>query len=187
MERLIEHTAQGNRHDFRDCAMVLLAYGHGLRVSELVSATWWDEKAPPTRTLVNLKDGWIWVKRAKNSRSMQQDLSPREKAALRQMVKAMKRARPDYEQVGPVFRSERGNGAITGSAFHKIVARAGRDAGLGDRVHPHQLRHACGYKLLNKDEKDIVLVQRWLGHKNIRHTQRYTEIDEKRMKGFWKD
>ena len=53
-------------------------------------------------------------------------------------------------------------------------------------VHPHMLRHACGYKLAN-DGRDTRALQHYLGHKNIMHTVRYTELSPERFKNFWKD
>jgi site-specific recombinase XerD len=50
----------------------------------------------------------------------------------------------------------------------------------------HMLRHACGYKLAN-DGQDTRALQHYLGHKNIQHTVRYTELAADRFKGFWKD
>jgi site-specific recombinase XerD len=48
-----------------------------------------------------------------------------------------------------VFASERG-GPFTPSGFAKLLARAGDEAKIGFKVHPHMLRHACGYALANK-------------------------------------
>jgi type 1 fimbriae regulatory protein FimE len=42
-------------------------------------------------------------------------------------------------------------------------------------VHPHMLRHACGFKLAN-DGHDTRALQHYLGHKNIQRTVRYTEL-----------
>jgi type 1 fimbriae regulatory protein FimB/type 1 fimbriae regulatory protein FimE len=67
-----------------------------------------------------------------------------------------------------------------------MVARAGRIAGIPFRVHPHMLRHACGYKLAN-DGQDPRAIQAYLGHRNINHTVRYTELSPERFRGFWKD
>ena len=52
-------------------------------------------------------------------------------------------------------------------------------------VHPHMLRHACGYKLAN-DGHDTRSLQAYLGHKNIQHTVRYTELAPTRFKDFWR-
>ena len=48
------------------------------------------------------------------------------------------------------------------------------------------LRHACGFKLAN-DGRDTRALQHYLGHKNISHTVRYTELSPERFKEFWQD
>jgi len=53
-------------------------------------------------------------------------------------------------------------------------------------IHPHMLRHACGYKLANQGV-DTRSLQHYLGHKNIQHTVRYTELSPERFKDFWQD
>jgi site-specific recombinase XerD len=53
-------------------------------------------------------------------------------------------------------------------------------------VHPHTLRHATGYKLAN-DGQDTRAIQHYLGHRNIQHTTRYTELAADRFKDFWRD
>jgi site-specific recombinase XerD len=75
---------------------------------------------------------------------------------------------------------------LTPDAVRKIVARAGRHAGLEFPIHPHMLRHATGYKLAN-DGQDTRAIQHYLGHKNIQHTTRYTELATDRFKNFWQD
>jgi type 1 fimbriae regulatory protein FimE len=84
-----------------------------------------------------------------------------------------------------VFTTER-RGPLTDSAVRKIVARAGEEAKLGFPVHPHMLRHACGFKLANEGH-DTRAIQHYLGHRNIQHTVRYTEMAPDRFKMFWKD
>jgi hypothetical protein len=64
--------------------------------------------------------------------------------------------------------------------------RAGAAVPLPFPVHPHMLRHATGYKLAN-DGQDTRAIQHYLGHRNIQHTVRYTEMAPDRFKGFWKD
>jgi integrase len=51
--------------------------------------------------------------------------------------------------------------------------------------YPHMLRHACGYALANKGH-DTRALQAYLGHKNIQHTVRYTELSPARFKDFWR-
>src|SRR3989442_9555502 len=84
-----------------------------------------------------------------------------------------------------VFLSER-KGPLTDSSVRKMIAQAGELAELGLPVHPHQLRHGCGYKLAN-DKQDTRAIQLFLGHKNIQHTVKYTELAAERFKDFWRD
>ncbi len=91
----------------------------------------------------------------------------------------------DYPDTPYVFVTER-KGPFTTSAVRKIIARAGERAGIGFPVHPHMLRHACGFKLAN-DGHDTRAIQHYLGPKNIQHTVRYTELAPDRFNGFWKD
>ena len=82
-------------------------------------------------------------------------------------------------------RRERG-GLMTASNVRKLVGRTGVLAKLPFPAHPHMLRHACGFKLAN-DGQDTRSLQHYLGHKNIVHTVRYTELAPDRFKSFWKD
>jgi site-specific recombinase XerD len=87
---------------------------------------------------------------------------------------------------GPfMFINERG-APFTVSGFQQLVARAGEAAGLGFPVHPHMLRHACGFKLAN-DGVDTRALQAYLGHRSIQHTVRYTALSPDRFKRFWKE
>ncbi len=97
----------------------------------------------------------------------------------------MRRLRREYPETPYVFVTER-KGPLTASTVRKMVARAGREAKLPFPVHPHMLRHACGYKLAN-DGHDTRAIQHYLGHKNIQHTVRYTELSANRFKDFLKD
>jgi site-specific recombinase XerD len=58
------------------------------------------------------------------------------------------------------------------------------EARLGFKAHPHMLRHACGYTLANKGH-DTRALQAYLGHRNIQHTVRYTELSPTRFRDFW--
>jgi site-specific recombinase XerD len=70
--------------------------------------------------------------------------------------------------------------------FQATVERAGKAAGFGMKIHPHMLRHACGYKLAN-DGVDTRTIQAYLGHKSIQHTVRYTELAPTRFKSLFRD
>jgi len=58
-------------------------------------------------------------------------------------------------------------------------------AGGPSPAHPHMLRHACGFALANKGH-DTRALQAYLGHRNIQHTVRYTELSPGRFKDFWR-
>ena len=70
--------------------------------------------------------------------------------------------------------------------FRRMVTRLGEPAKMPFSVHPHMLRHACGYKLANQGV-DTRSLQQYLGHKNIQHTVRYTELSPDRFRDFWRD
>jgi type 1 fimbriae regulatory protein FimB/type 1 fimbriae regulatory protein FimE len=75
---------------------------------------------------------------------------------------------------------------MTTAGFSKLVARIGLAARMPFPAHPHILRHACGFKLAN-DRHDTRALQHYLGHKNIQHTVRYTELSPARFKALWAD
>ncbi len=91
----------------------------------------------------------------------------------------------DYPDTPYVFVSER-KGPLTASNVRKIVSRSGEIAELGMPIHPHMLRHSTGFKLAN-DGHDTRAIQLYLGHKNIQHTVRYTELAVGRFRDFWSD
>jgi type 1 fimbriae regulatory protein FimB/type 1 fimbriae regulatory protein FimE len=67
-----------------------------------------------------------------------------------------------------------------------MVTRAGEKAEPGFPIPPHMLRHACGFYLANEGY-DTRAIEHYIGHKNIQHTVRYTELAADRFNGFWKD
>jgi site-specific recombinase XerD len=84
-----------------------------------------------------------------------------------------------------VFVTERG-GPMSTVGFHHLIQRLGEAAKMPFSLHPHMLRHACGYKLAN-DGHDTRALQHYLGHKNIQHTVRYTELSPDRFRDFWRN
>lgn len=169
VEKLMEAAQGVGRHGHRDATMILIAYRHALRVSEVVTLRW-DQ--------VDLAQGVLHVRRLKNGNPSTHPLHGPE-------LRALRRLRRDYAASPYVFTGER-KGPLTDSAVRKIVARAGTTAGLEFPVHPHMLRHAAGYKLAN-DGQDTRAIQQYLGHRNISHTVRYTELSPERFKDFWTD
>ena len=100
-------------------------------------------------------------------------------------MRALRRLRRESPQDAYVFCSERG-GPMSRIGFHRLIQRLGRAAALPFDIHSHMLRHACGYKLAN-DGHDTRSLQAYLGHKNIQHTVRYTELSANRFREFWRD
>ena len=164
-------TAAGeNRHSHRDATAVLVAYRHGLRAAELVTLRW---------DAIDFAHGRLHVRRAKGGSESVHPVSGRE-------LRALRRLKRDQDPASPfIFTSERG-APFTTAGFRKMIARLGVAAGFGFPVHPHMLRHACGFKLAN-DGVDTRSLQAYLGHKNIQHTVRYTELAPTRFKNFWHD
>jgi integrase len=83
-----------------------------------------------------------------------------------------------------IFVSERGAPFST-SGFAKLVERAGIEAKMPFKVHPHMLRHSTGYALANKGI-DTRTLQAYLGHRSIQSTVRYTELAPGRFKNLWR-
>jgi site-specific recombinase XerD len=101
-------------------------------------------------------------------------------------LRSLRRLKREQDPSPYVFTSER-RAPFSTEGFARMLQRAGKAAGLGPlRAHPHALRHSCGFKLAN-DGVDTRALQPFLGHKNIQHTVRYTELAPGRFKDFWKD
>jgi integrase len=166
IDRLLK-AARGNRYGLRDATMILMAFRHGLRAAELVDLRW--EQVELGRNAV------LHVRRVKQGVPSVHPLQGDEMRALRELKRS---ATSPF-----VFTSERG-APFTTAGFAKMIARAGEAAKLTG-VHPHMLRHACGYALANKGH-DTRALQAYLGHKNIQHTVRYTELSPTRFKDFWR-
>ena len=169
VEKLLQASAKVGRHGARDRTLILLAYRHGLRVSELVALRWEQ---------IDLKAGLAHVSRLKNGTPSTQPIRGPELRALREL-------RREYPESPYLFLTER-KGPMTPATVRKLIARAGELAKLPFPIHPHMLRHACGFKLASEGQ-DTRAIQQYLGHKNITHTVRYTELSPERFKTFWRD
>lgn len=161
--------AKANRYGHRDATMILLAYRHGFRVSELTDLRW-DQ--------IEFSSATLHVRRVKQG-------TPSTHPILGDELRSLRRLRREQVPKSPfVFTSERGS-PFTTAGFARMIERAGAIARLGFKAHPHMLRHACGYALANKGH-DTRALQAYLGHKNIQHTVRYTELSPARFKDFWR-
>jgi integrase len=167
VDALIE-AAKRNRWGHRDATMILMAYRHGFRPSELVDLRW-DQ--------IDFAHAVLHVRRAKRG-------TPATHPLQGDTLRALRRLRKEASHAEFVFVSERGS-PFSPAGFAKMVERAGKEAGFRFKAHPHMLRHACGYKLAN-DGKDTRSLQAYLGHKNIQHTVRYIELAPNRFKDFWR-
>jgi site-specific recombinase XerD len=167
--RLMDAARERGRYGHRDTTMILVAYRHGLRVSELCALRW-DQ--------VDFVRGLLHVRRVKSGTPSVHPLGGTEIRALRRLSREQSESRH-------VFLTER-RSPMSPAGFRKMLARTGEGSEFPFPVHPHMLRHACGYKLAN-DGQDTRALQHYLGHKNIQHTVRYTELSPERFKSFWED
>jgi integrase len=160
VEKLIKTARGRGRYGARDATAILVTYRHGLRASELAGLRW-DQ--------VDLDHDLLHARRKKNGMPSVHPLSGEELRALRAL-------RRENDAARFVFMTERGS----------PMSATGKEAKFPFLVHPHMLRHACGFKLDN-DGQDTRALQHYLGHKNIQHTVRYTELSPARFKSFWND
>jgi integrase len=160
--------ARKGRWGHRDATLILLMVRHGLRVTETCDLRW-DQ--------IDWSKAHLHVKRLKGGIDSVHPLQGDELRALRRLRK---------EQQPPsafVFTSERG-GPFSRFAVNKMIEKAGEQAGIHN-CHPHQLRHTCGH-LLADAEHDTRRLQLWLGHSDIKHTARYSELTAKPFRDFWR-
>ena len=169
VEAMIQAARQVGRNGVRDSSIILIMFRHGLRTAELVALKW---------SSIDLQGGYLEVHRVKHGHDSIHPLRSRELRALRQLQR-------DYLHTQYVFISERKAPLSTRLVRH-IIARAGKLASIPFPVHPHQLRHACGYYLASQGH-DTRAIQDYLGHKNIHHTVRYTQMSPQRFENFWTD
>jgi integrase len=168
VEKLIE-AAKTNRYGHRDATMLLVAYRHGLRASELCELEW---------SQVDFNSATLHVRRAKNGKPATHPIRGDEMRALRKLQREA--AKSPF-----VFVNERGT-PFSPEGFNWLVKRTGQKAGMPFQVHAHMLRHSAGYKLAG-DGHDTRAIQDYLGHRSISNTVRYTELSPTRFKEFWRD
>ena len=171
MKKFLEAARKG-RHGVRDYCLMLTAYRHGLRVSELIDIRLKD---------LDFDSARIYVRRLKGSLSTHQPIEGDELRSIRAWLKI----RENYPNANSnyLFLSERG--PLTRQAVNYLVEHIGKRAKLNFKVNPHMLRHSTGYYLANKG-CDTRLIQDYLGHRNITHTVRYTRTSAHRFEGLWR-
>ena len=169
INRLAKAAAKIGRHGHRDETIIREGFRHGLRVTELIELR---------RDQVHFPTNKIHIRRLKGSKGTDHDMSPNETRALRRIFREC----PDSPWV---FTSQKG-GPLTRSAVQKMMTRAAHHANLNIKVHPHMLRHSCGYDLANSGI-ELRKIQVWLGHVDVKMTIKYAELSAHALKGIMRD
>ena len=164
----------GSATERRDRAMFGMAYKHGLRVSELNTLRVSD---------LDLSGKTVFIRRLKNGLSTTHPLQPDTAEWLAHWLELRRTHRVQACSRDVLFLSTAGK-KISRQWIHRLSQAYSRKAGLLVDVHPHMLRHACGYALADQG-LDTRLIQDYLGHRNISHTVRYTASNAARFSRVW--
>jgi site-specific recombinase XerD len=173
MTRLLAAARRG-RHGLRDYTMLLLAWRHGLRVTELIRLKVLD---------LNVDAREIQVRRLKGSLSTHHELLADEVKALKTWLR--RRAKSAGARSPALFLTERGEG-FTRYGFNYLVKTIGVRAGFAFTCYPHMLRHSCGFHLADGG-RDAFRIAGYLGHRNIQNSLRYVHTSAAQFRGIWGD
>ncbi|MEH4990356.1 tyrosine-type DNA invertase [Enterobacter asburiae] len=171
VESLLE-TAKTSGNPERDYCLIYMSFIHGFRVSEVRHLQLSD---------LDLNEGSLYIHRLKQGFSTSHPLLGKEVRAIKAWLK-VRRSMPGAESDW-LFVSQKGT-PLSRQRIYNLIQRLGEKAGLSLCSHPHMLRHACGFALADRGI-DTRLIQDYLGHRNIRHTVRYTASNAERFEGVW--
>jgi type 1 fimbriae regulatory protein FimB len=163
---------KGSRNEARDRCLLLLMFRHGLRVSEACGLKL-DQVDTESRVL--------HVARLKGGLSTTHPLRLDELRAIKAWLTERARMKP----AGKSFFVSEQRTPLHRSTVNLALTKYGKRAALPLAVHPHMLRHACGYALADQGA-DTRLIQDYLGHRNIQHTVRYTATNPARFERLWR-
>ncbi|HBU6431713.1 tyrosine-type recombinase/integrase [Klebsiella michiganensis] len=169
---LLLKAAKSGLHARRNYCLTLLCFIHGLRASEICRLKVSD---------IDLKERCIYIHRLKKGFSTTHPLLTKEIEALKRWLES--RASYPGSDSEWLFLSRKGN-PLSRQQFYQIISSSGEHAALSLEIHPHMLRHSCGFALANMGI-DTRLIQDYLGHRNIRHTVWYTASNAGRFYGIW--
>ncbi len=151
----------------RDHAVLLLLYGCGLRISEALSLA---PRDIPRDAAMSVRIS------GKGGKQRDVPILPR----LRDAIAAYRRACPySLDAHGPLFVGARGR-RLGARAVQRRVEQLRARLNLPASATPHALRHSFATHLLGAGA-DLRTVQELLGHASLSTTQRYTEVDTKRL------
>ncbi len=180
---LLESVEGRDPRAIRDRTMLEVLYASGMRISELVGID---------RADIDLEGSLVRVL----GKGAKERIVPIGRPAREAVEDYLRSARPELERSGPgargagargagdaLFLNARG-GRISRQSCWAVVRTAGTRAGLGDRVHPHVLRHSCATHLLDHGA-DIRVVQEVLGHASVSTTQVYTLVSAERLRAVY--
>jgi integrase len=168
IDQLIAALRKKSRNPNRDACLVTMMFRHGLRVGEAVHLKW-DQ--------VDFKDSTLRVNRLKGSKD---SVHPIPGAELRLLRKLEREKNSRY-----IFLSER-KSPLTTQAVYRMLRNVEQDLKWDFPIHPHMLRHSCGYYLANQGH-DTRAIQMYMGHSSINNTVLYTQLTGDQFKNFWKD
>jgi integrase/recombinase XerD len=169
MKCLLDAPSCESPQGVRDRAMLELAYGSGLRVSELCQLS---------LQALDLENGFVRV----YGKGSKERIVPMGRFAIAALEKYLQCGRPLLisRKTGSALYLSRRGVALSRKTFWFYLREYARNAGLQCSIKPHTLRHSFATHLL-ENGADLRFIQEMLGHEDISTTQIYTRVETKRL------